>query len=107
MRADTGKIALQYGPYVYCLEETDNAPNLSALYVSPDAEIGFSAPDAALPGDLPVLTFRGERLDSFSGDALYAAPSFTFREEALKAVPYGLWCNRTPGEMLVWLKAKI
>ena len=107
VRADTGKIALQYGPYVYCLEETDNAPNLSALYVSPDAEISFSAPDAALPGDLPVLTFRGERLDSFSGDALYAAPSFTFREEALKAVPYGLWCNRTPGEMLVWLKAKI
>ena len=26
------------------------------------------------------------------------------KETVLKAIPYALWCNRTPGEMLVWIR---
>lgn len=27
------------------------------------------------------------------------------RLHRLRAVPYALWCNRTPGEMQVWINA--
>ena len=105
VRADAGRLALVYGPYVYCLEQTDNGEALANLYVSPDTPITVEAPDPRLPGSLPTLMFTGKRLDSGTGDALYASPRFSFTEQTLTAVPYGLWCNREPGEMLVWLKA--
>ena len=105
VRADAGKVAMMVGPYVYCLEEEDNSANLPALYVSPQAEITCADPCAALPGELPVLHVQGKRLESFTGDSLYAAPEFRFTDANLTAVPYGLWCNRHPGEMLVWIKA--
>ena len=105
VRADAGRLALVYGPYVYCLEQTDNGEELANLYVSPDTPVTVEAPDPRLPGSLPTLKFTGKRLDSGTGDALYASPRFSFTEQTLTAVPYGLWCNREPGEMLVWLKA--
>lgn len=107
VRADAGRIALMYGPYVYCLEETDNGVELCNLYVSPDAKIQVEAPKTELPGALPTLTFTGKRLDSGTGSELYGQPRFSFTEQKLTAVPYGLWCNRAPGEMLVWLKADL
>lgn len=107
VRADAGRVALMYGPYVYCLEETDNGSELCNLYVSPDVSIRVEAPKPELPGALPTLTFMGKRLDSGTGEALYGEPAFTFTQQKLTAVPYGLWCNREPGEMVVWLKAAL
>ena len=107
VRADAGKIAVMFGPYVYCLEEEDNGQNLPALCISPDSCICCDAPEKNLPGNLPVLRFLGNRLESFEGDALYSAPDFHYSEKMLKAVPYALWGNRNPGEMLVWLRAKL
>ena len=107
VRADAGCVALMYGPYVYCLEQTDNGGQLPNLYVSPTAPIQICAPKADLPGDIPTLSFAGRRLDSGTGDNLYGKPAFSFTDQILTAVPYGLWCNREPGEMIVWLKATI
>ena len=119
VRADAGKIALVFGPYVYCLEEVDNSPNLAGIYVSPKAEIKVSEAvsgvktafgsesELGLPGNLPKLCFRGKRLSGFPGNDLYSAPDFSFTDVGLTAVPYALWGNRTPGEMTVWLKALI
>ena len=56
---------------------------------------------------MPTLVVQGKRLDSGVGDALYGSPSFRLSDVELKAVPYALWCNRTPGEMIVWLNAVI
>ena len=48
------------------------------------------------------------RLDSgLNSDQLYGTPSFRFIPDHFTAVPYCLWCNRTPGEMSVWLTALI
>ena len=106
VRADAGRVALRYGPFVYCLEQIDNGDLLPNLYVSPDAQIRSEDPDPGLPGDLPVLRFPGWRLHS-GVDALYGKPKFRFTEQTLTAIPYGFWCSREPGEMLVWLKARI
>ena len=108
VRADTGKVAAAYGPFVYCLEETDNGKNLSAVYVSPEAAPIPEKAETGLPGRLPVLRFPGQRLDSgLNSDQLYGTPSFRFIPDHFTAVPYCLWCNRKPGEMSVWLNALI
>ena len=107
VRADIGCVALMYGPYVYCLEEMDNGENLPNIHVRPDAVISEEAPMAGLPGALPALSFEGSRLESGVGNSLYGTPAFRFEPQRFTAVPYGLWCNREPGEMLVWLKAAL
>lgn len=103
VRADAGKVALQYGPYVYCLEQTDNGSELPNIFVRSEADIRIDAPTSELPGQLPALKFDGKRISSGVEDALYGSPSFQASDVHLTAVPYGLWCNREPGEMLVWL----
>lgn len=107
VRADAGQVALAYGPYIYCLEQTDNGAELPNLYVDPNASVQPGSPAEGLPGALPTLHFEGKRLDSGVKNSLYGAPRFTFRPQSLTAVPYGLWCNREPGEMIVWLKAAL
>lgn len=102
--ADAGKAALQFGPYVYCLEETDNGPELSNLYISPRTVPEKVPLSRRLPGSLPGFRVEGWRLHSGVGDRLYGEANFSFTEQQLTAVPYGLWCNREPGEMAVWLK---
>jgi len=107
VRADLGKLALVYGPYVYCLEEADNGKLLSNIYVSADTLVETGEAVETLPGKLPTLHFEGKRLESGLGEKLYGQPSFSFSREKCTAVPYALWCNREPGEMLVWLKATL
>ena len=107
VRADMGRLALMYGPYVYCLEETDNGARLPNVFVAPDSPVEICPPEEGLPGALPTLCFDGLRLSSGVEDELYGTPDFRFAPQRFKAVPYGLWCNREPGEMLVWLHAAL
>ena len=37
------------------------------------------------------------------GEALYRAAPLSRRPAQLTAIPYYLWDNREPGEMLVWI----
>lgn len=107
VRADAGRVALTYGPYVYCLEQADNGGELAGLYVSPNTPVTVRPAREGLPEALPSLEFEGAVLDSGVKGRLYGAPSFQFTPKRLTAVPYGLWCNREPGEMLVWIKARL
>lgn len=107
VRSDAGRVALTYGPYVYCLEQADNGGELSELYVSPGTPVEVCPAKDGLPEALPSLQFAGEALDSGVDGELYGAPAFRFMPRLLTAVPYGLWCNREPGEMLVWMKARL
>ena len=111
VRADAGKVALMMGPYVYCLEQADNGENLACIYASDPDSLEKGDPVPALPGELPTLRFRGERLvralREEDAGALYGIPEFKKQPAQYTAIPYGLWCNRTPGEMLVWMKALI
>lgn len=108
LRADMGRIALMKGPFVYCLEECDNGSNLAALSAAPDAAASEREPLPGLPGALPTLQIAGERVVSTVSepDALYGTPAYVSEKATLTAVPYCLWCNRKPGEMTVWIKAR-
>lgn len=108
VRAVSGQVAMMKGPFVYCLEQTDNGENLPELAVRPDAQLQERLPEPQLPGALPTLAADGVRVRcAVDGEALYGEAAFFEEKTALKAVPYALWCNREPGEMRVWIHARI
>lgn len=107
VRADAGKVALVKGPIVYCLEEIDNGKNLASIVVDPREPI-TAACDPDLFGGTPVLTCTGKKISAKNWDsALYQPAEFITEPVSIKAVPYCLWGNREPGEMIVWLKASV
>jgi DUF1680 family protein len=104
VRANAGKVALKRGPIVFCLEEVDNGSNLSALVLPQDAKLTAAADDQLLGGTV-VITGDAFRIDESTWDeTLYRPAATRLKPITIKAVPYGLWGNRTPGEMIVWLR---
>lgn len=95
-----GKLCVTYGARVYCLEEADNAPQLSAIRIAADAAFIAERRDW-LPKDLPVLCTRGKRI--IGTDALYTDVAPACEEVDLTFIPYSEWANRGEGEMCVWV----
>ncbi len=104
VRANCGRVALQRGPLVYCLEEIDNAQNLNDLVLprEENLEVHF---EKNLLGGIAVITGTAKRraLDKWEG-ALYRADGSKSETVPFKAIPYLAWDNRPPGEMLVWIR---
>lgn len=105
--SDIGKVAVQYGPIVYCLEEADNGSRLQQLYLGSDA--GFTKiwkPDKL--GGIVELRAPGWRLEEPGQETLYTyekAP--TFEPCELTFIPYYAWANRGENEMTVWVHEKM
>jgi DUF1680 family protein len=74
-----GKIALEYGPFVYAFEEVDQKTDLDQLRI--DSSASF----------LPKM--EKDLLDGV----------ITLSNENAKAVPYYSWSNRGIGKMKVWI----
>ena len=80
VEAKRGLLALQYGPLVYCAEETDN--EVDVLDAGIDAGSAFDAGfDPHLLGGVNIL-----------------------RGKDLVLIPYYAWANREVGKMNVWFK---
>jgi len=102
VRMDCGKVALQRGPVVYCLEEIDNGKNLADLALPRQAKLS-AAFDKKLSAT--VITAKALRRQPAGwGDTLYRPAQSATHPAALRAVPYCLWNNRGDGEMLVWIR---
>ena len=102
VRANAGRVALQRGPLVYCLEEVDNGAPLANLVLPADADI-----DIATRGDTIVLQADGFRQVAPDADQLYRSSAPRLEKQRLIAVPYTQWGNRGQGEMQVWIREKI
>lgn len=104
VRQDAGRVAIMRGPLVYCLEGADNGVGLNSVLLRHGlgAAQTASIPDlrGAIAIDLPVLR---ESAESW-GEALYAEKAPETEPGQARMVPYHLWDNRAPGEMLVWLR---
>jgi DUF1680 family protein len=91
VKADVGRVALQRGPIVYCLEGADNDGQVRNLTLPRSNELtpGFQKDllggVVAIHGEASVENKDGKRLTQF------------------QAVPYCAWDNRRPGPMVVWL----
>ena len=101
VRACSGKVCIQRGPVVYCLEEIDNGSNLSALSV--DTAVSPGERESDIPGGL-MITASGKRRRAWTDDKLYGEFPSQYEETVLQAVPYAFWGNREKGEMTVWIR---
>lgn len=106
VRQDSGKVALEWGPMVYCLEEEDNGSGLAALSVNPDVSPAVGRSDA-FPLDHLTLTAAGSRQIPPADNALYYdLDQQSSVPAALHFIPYFLWGNRSgenAREMTVWV----
>ncbi|GGH11845.1 glycoside hydrolase family 127 protein [Paenibacillus segetis] len=106
VRQNFGKVALQRGPFVYCLEEADNGAGLYQLRLPAGSPFEVQ-PDDQLHEGLNVIYATGERWTAAEGweEQLYRSDSRWNKESApLKFIPYFTWANRGLGEMSVWVE---
>ena len=82
VEADRGRLALERGPVVYCVEGVDNGGAVDSIRIDPAG--GFTTE---------------HRADLLGGVTVIQAGEVT-------AVPYYAWSNRGAGPMAVWLPAK-
>jgi len=105
VRSDGGKIALQRGPLVYCLEERDHGPDLAALSLPRTAKLDAQWVGNFLGRGAVVIRARALRDDARAWkDELYRPAPAAKRTVRLTAVPYALWNHRGRGEMTVWIR---
>lgn len=105
---DVGKVAIQCGPLVYCLEEADNGKGLQQVFLPRNEELTvIDRPDKLL-GIKEVKTY-GYRVNySKQQDVLYTdVPEFTYEKTELTFIPYYSWANRGENEMTVWVHEKM
>ncbi len=104
IRQDIGKIALQRGPIVYCVEETDLGAPVHQLLVRGETPLKSSY-KADLLGGVCVVTGKGKLLeDKDWGRDIYRPEAPKTKPVTFTAVPYFAWDNRKPGSMAVWLE---
>lgn len=101
VRANVGRVALCYGPVVYCLEGVDNGERLNQISVSPAA-----AKNATLVKDFhPLLSIEMEGLRDAEDERLYfPAEECAASPVKLKFIPYFAFANRGASDMLVWIR---
>ncbi|WP_237163149.1 beta-L-arabinofuranosidase domain-containing protein [Paenibacillus sp. BIHB 4019] len=105
VRENAGKVALQRGPFVYCLEETDNGEQLYQLALPAGSELS-TAFEPALLGGMQTISALGQRQVSDGWQGQLYRHNADWQQEAaeLKFIPYFAWANRGAGEMAVWVR---
>jgi DUF1680 family protein len=104
-----GRIALQRGPLVYCLEGVDHGGiGLDRIAIDP-ALVGSSQFSVEyqdhLLGGVSLLHGKGRVVDEEGWEGvLYRHGKPTIKPLEITAIPYYAWDNRAPGEMRVWIR---
>ena len=99
--SDTGKVALQRGPIVYCVEGVDNKDDILSVAMKENGTVKVNAYDKSLLGGTVTLSVEGERIEKT--DALYVAEKPKAKKCTLTAIPYFQWGNRGLNQMRVWI----
>ncbi|MCC5895735.1 MAG: glycoside hydrolase family 127 protein [Alkalibacterium sp.] len=107
VKNNLNKVAVQRGPFVYCLEEADNGAHLHLLSVTQKG-VPENKSDSTL-GKFIALKAKAERkiIDKSWQNNLYQSDAVDKIEETeVTFIPYHLWANRSLGEMRVWVNKK-
>lgn len=98
VEANHGRMALEYGPIVYCFEEVDNG-NINRIMLdqngnySPEFKPDLLGGITVLAGNAQVLTINKNKV---------------FNEtHPVKAIPYYAWNHRGKNKMAVWMPYQI
>ncbi|MGN6181412.1 MAG: glycoside hydrolase family 127 protein [Mucilaginibacter sp.] len=91
VKSDSGKVALQRGPVIFCGEWKDNNGQVSNISIPLKTTFKTQFEPQLLNGVL-VLHARVPKADSLGNT----------RTIDFTAIPYNSWANRGKGEMMVW-----
>ena len=101
VRNNNGRVALCYGPTVYCLEQLDNPYLLNATSIDINTSFEFINTKEY---SLPNLKTNGFVDENFS--SLYRKASSNKKEIPLLFKPYWTFANREETDMIVWVRKK-
>lgn len=85
VKENIGKRAVQRGPLVYCVEETDN-PSFGELFLSSETTFTSRFDQSLLNGIVTINAIENN--------------------DSIRFIPYYAWDNRDAGQMKVWLNYK-
>ena len=102
LKQNDQRLALQYGPLIYCVEGKDNDGKAWNFIVPGETKKWTVNYEPDLLGGVNTISF----------DAMVMMPAdngkaVTMVSKPIKAIPYFSWNNRGPGEMQVWLPTTI
>lgn len=90
---DRGKLAIERGPIIFCLEGKDQSDSTVFNKFIPDTTPMEAAYDVNLLNGVVVLT----------GNAKEVGKDGSVKEVPFKAIPYSTWNNRGADQMAVWI----
>jgi uncharacterized protein len=109
---DIGRVAIQRGPLVYCMEGLDQEHGRDALSFSRYMANATGSTHDSFEKDVldgvVLLEHAGLKNTDDMGGALYAAPPASQIKQdtqaaTLRMIPYYAWANREPSTMQVWV----
>ena len=110
VRALQGRMALQRGPVLYCLEGVDHGEIvLDRISIDPQQVANnFQVEHREdLLGGVSVLRGKGRVVDESEWeDILYRNQQPSSKSIDITAIPYYAWDNRASGEMRIWIRAR-
>lgn len=98
---DQNRVALMYGPILYCIEGVDNGDELNSLFV--DSNIKVLSTNFEIQYGMNTFSLEGFR--KLPSNKVYS-PSFEYTEQQLIFIPYCRFANRGETDMLVWVNKK-
>ena len=98
---NAGKMALQRGPLIYCLEGVDQPDDKVLDKLLPENATFSVERRDDLPGDVTAIRFTGQLATMAADGKLDASQPVD-----LTAIPYFAWAHRGMSEMAVWLPEK-
>ena len=102
VKNNNGKVALERGPIVYCLEWPDNdVDSLFDLMIEKNATLSYEYRKDMLNG-LVVIKGMGKYLKTSENGNSYGQI-----EKDILAIPYYAWAHRGKGEMVVWINCNL
>ncbi|UCD75123.1 MAG: glycoside hydrolase family 127 protein [Phycisphaerales bacterium] len=94
-----GRLAIERGPLVYCLEAIDNGNHVRNIWLPADAKLVVEETPALLGG---VTVIKGKAFALHQDEEDGPVQSSPIE---LTAIPYYAWDHREAGEMAVWIPA--
>lgn len=106
LRENVGKVALQAGPIIYCLEEADNGADLYELLLKSNLKYKAEYKKDFLGGVNIIKAEAIKYSSDWSEGSLYHFDTNikSIKSKKIKFIPYYSWANRQPGEMMVWIR---
>lgn len=103
VQVNSGRVALQRGPIVYCLEAIDNGKNIRDISIDKNTNFTIKYDDYF---GTCIIEAEGYRRDESKYEMLYQPIDFANNKklkQKLKFIPYYAFANRGISEMIIWI----